>query len=238
MHASKRKYIIPIVAAVILLLLLSLITRIGTASPLLLDFTPSAYAYLPFLSKQATPTSTTIPTFTPIPPDDINNEQSIAVLLNQQRDLDLNELASLTLVSELTQAARRHSRDMADQNFTSHTGSDDSNGGQRMQEASYNWTTWGEIIGWGFDGDSESMVNWWMDSPTHKSLILSSSFNDFGVGYAENPDSDWGHYWTVNFGTRVIQATALPQELYVCTFSSQGTSGGSSLIIYSSEPCQ
>ena len=231
MHTNKRKHIIPVVVVTIVLLsLLSLITSTGTASPLPLDFTPTAYAYLPFVAKQSTPTAPLIP------PDDIANEQSIANLLNQQRNS--NGLSSLALVSELTQAARRHSRDMADHNFTSHTGSDGSNGGQRMQEAGYNWTTWGEIMGWGFGGNAGSMVNWWMNSPPHRSIILSSDFTDFGIGYARNPGSDWGHYWTVNFGRRAIQGAALPQELYICTFTSQGPSGGSSLIVYSSEPCQ
>jgi len=236
MNANKLKHIILVVAAIIFLSSPSFTTSIGVASPLLLGFTPTAYVYLPFVAKQPIPTATPTPTATPIPPDDIANEQSIANLLNQQRNS--NVLPSLTLISELTQAARRHSRDMADHNFTSHTGSDGSAGGQRMQEAGYSWTTWGEIIGWGFGGDTGSMVNWWMNSPPHRSIILSSSFTDFGVGYARNPNSDWRHYWTVNFGRRTIQSAAMPQELYVCTFTSQGQFGGSSLIVYSSEPCQ
>ena len=75
---------------------------------------------------------TPTPTGTLIPPDDLANEQAIAALINQQRNAI--GLPSLSLVSELTQAARRHSRDMADRNFTSHTGSDGSTGGQRMQD--------------------------------------------------------------------------------------------------------
>lgn len=236
MSTNKRKYIILVVAVTVIFSLLTPIAGIGTASPLLLDFTPTAYVYLPFVAKQPIPTATPTPTATTIPPDDIANEQSIANLLNQQRNS--NGLPSLALVSELTQAARRHSRDMADNNFTGHTGSDGSNGGQRMREAGYNWTTWGEIIGWGFGGDTESMVNWWMNSPSHRAIILSGSFTDFGVGYARNPNSDWGHYWTVNFGRRAVQGAALPQELYICTFTSRGKSGGSSLIVYSLEPCQ
>ena len=231
MHANKRKHIIPVVAAaVIFLSLLSLITSTGSASPLLFDFTATAYVYLPLIAKGSTTTAT------PIPPDDIVNEQSIANLLNQQRIS--NGLSPLTLVSELTQSARRHSRDMAEHHFTSHTGSDGSNGGQRMQEAGYNWTTWGEIIGWGFGGNTGSMVNWWLNSPVHRSLILSSSYTDFGIGYVRDSGSDWGHYWTVNFGRRAIQDAALPQELYACTFTSQGQFGGSSLIVYSSDPCK
>ena len=237
MCTDKRKNIFPIILMTIIFLsLLSVITSTGATSQLLLNFTPTTYAYLPFVAKQPLPTVTPTPTATPIPPDDTANEQSIANLINQQRNS--NGLSSLVLVAELTQAARRHSRDMADNNFTSHTGSDGSNAGQRIKEAGYNWTTYGEIIGWGFGGNTGSMVNWWMNSPPHRSIILSTAVVDFGAGYARNSGSDWGHYWTVNFGSRDFQGAALSQELHICTFTHHGLSGGSSLTIYSSEPCQ
>ena len=121
------------------------------------------------------------PGSTLIPPADPAIEQSIIDQLNQHRDD--NGLASLTLVSELTQAARRHALDMAENDFTGHTGSDGSNAGERMRDAGYDWVVWGEIIGWGFGGSAENMVNWWMNSPTHRSIILSNRFEDFGVGY-------------------------------------------------------
>jgi uncharacterized protein YkwD len=186
--------------AMVFLSLAYAVTSAGTTSLLPLDFTPTAYAYLPLVVKQPTPTATLVP------PDDIEVEQSIANQLNQQRYA--HGLPSLKTVSELTQAARRHSRDMADNHFTGHTGSDGSDGGQRMEEAGYDWTIWGEIIGWGFAGDADSIVNWWMNSPVHRSIILSSSFEDFGVGYARDPTSDWGHYWTVNFGKRAADGAA------------------------------
>ncbi len=232
MHVHKRNHIIPVVVVtVIFLCLSSYITSMGKTSPLLLDFTSISYLYLPHIFRQPTPTAT------PIPPDDSNNEQSIANSLNQIRNE--NGLSSLILVYELTQAARRHSRDMADHNFTSHTGSDGSSFIQRIQEAGYNnWTSAGEIIGWGFGGNAGSMVNWWMNSPSHRSIILSNNLIDFGVGYAKNPGSDWVHYWTVDFGSRDIQNVQFPQELYICTFTSQDTYGGSSMIVYSTEPCR
>lgn len=216
---------------VVFLWLLSTLAGIGKASRSG-DSTSASNVYLPLVAKQPTPT----PVRTLIPPDDAANEQSIANLLNQQRNS--NGLASVVLADELTQAARMHSRDMADHNFTSHTGSDGSNGGQRMQQAGYNWVTWGEIIGWGFGGDTGSMVNWWMNSPPHRAIILSTAFADFGVGYARNPNSDWGHYWTVNFGKRAAPEIRVSEKMYTCTFSSQGERGGSSLVIHSSEPCQ
>lgn len=196
--------------AAILLSLARAATANGSAMLLPLDFTPTAHAYLPLVISQPTPTPSPTPTATLIPPDDIGNEQSILQQINGHRH-DAG-LPPLNLVSELTQAARRHSQDMAENGFTSHTGSDGSDPGQRIEEAGYDWTAWGEIIGWGFGGDPESVVNGWMNSPLHRSIILSASYEDLGVGYARDPTSEWGHYWTVDFGKRAPDGTAREPE--------------------------
>jgi len=226
MHTDTRRLI------VILLLGLAAVplpvayaaNRIDATVLLPPDATSTPCAHVPSFAEEptATPTpaatSTPPPTQTPdptsrpastptpiadaflIPLDDTEVERAIADQLNQQRIA--RGLPPLTLVSELTQAARRHSRDMADHGFTAHTGSDGSDGGQRMAEAGYDWTARGEIIGWGYGGDTGKMVNWWMNCPVHRPIILSSSFVDLGVGYVRDPSSEWGHYWTVNFGRR------------------------------------
>jgi uncharacterized protein YkwD len=91
---------------------------------------------------------------------------------------------------------------MAENHFTGHTGSDGSSAGERMAEAGYDWTTWGEIIAYGSVVSASQVVDLWMNSPGHRAIILSSSYEDYGVGYVSDPASDWGHYWTVDFGTR------------------------------------
>ena len=230
MAAYERRLGITLsVSAAVFLLLVSVVAGVGTSTILSPVLTPTAYAHLPVVAKGPPPAPT------PIPPDGIEIERFIAQRLNELRSAE--GLPPLTLVSELTQAARRHSTDMADANLTGHTGSDGSNGGQRMQEAGYHWIWWGEIIGWGFGGEPERMIDWWMNSDIHWSMIHSSSFRDFGVGYAINPDSDWGHYWTVNFGKR--DTLDLPPDSFSrCTGTSQGDSGGSSIFIFGFEPCQ
>lgn len=133
------------------------------------------------------------------PPDDLAFEGAVADLINQHRAA--NGLPALTLVPELTQAARRHSQDMATQRFTAHTGSDGSDGAGRMRDAGYNWAAWDEVIGWGFT-DPASVVDWWMNDEFHRPVLLSDKFAELGVGYYRDADSEWTHYWTVNFGTR------------------------------------
>lgn len=197
----------------------------------LVDGTLEPNAYLPLVLLQPTPTTAS----TLIPPDDLGIERSIADLINGERDA--NGLPAYNSDDALVQAARSHCRDMADNNFTGHTGSDGSNAGQRMLAAGYTWDWWGEIIGWGFGGDPDLMFDWWMNSTLHHQMILATAYEDFGSGYAYNADSEYKHYWTVDMGSRAGRSSAPPEERYTCTFSSIGPDGGISLMIRSIHPC-
>ena len=192
--------------------------------------------YIPIIYHKAPQASGCLPN-PPLQPDDLDNENSIASGLTSERVNSGHN--PLTIADELTQAARRHSRDMADNDFTSHTGSNGSTPDQRIEQACYTWTAWGEIIGWGFDGDPSRMIHAWMDSPPHKGLILSETFDDFGVGYAESTGSEWSHYWTVDFGKRGEAVdTSKENNVFVCTYALQGEDGGGLLTIHSSAPCR
>jgi len=195
-----------------------------------------AAVYLPItLQELPTPTPSPTPSATPIPSDNVANEQQIINLINQQRNA--NGLPAYAVVYELTQSSRKHSHDMADHNFTSHTGSDGSTPGDRMLAFGYYWTNAGENTGWGFGGDPQTMVNWWMNSPVHRDAILSTVYKDMGVGYALNYSSQWDHYWTVNFGKRAASARPSSEALFTCTFLAPGQLGGGSLLIYTPESC-
>jgi uncharacterized protein YkwD len=192
-------------------------------------------AHLPLVFVMSTPTPSPTPEPTPIPPDDLAKELQILARINDERAQ--GGQPPLALVDALTQSSRRHSRDMADNNFTSHTGSDGSNAGQRMLEAGYHWSAWGEIIAWGFNGDPDWVVDWWMNSDPHRYLILSSTFVDFGAGYAYNPASTYKHYWTVNFGRPVSSSAMGAATGHLCAYRLEGGQGGSSLMLYGPEPC-
>lgn len=107
---------------------------------------------------------------------------------------------------ELTRAARRHAADMAANPYIVHTGSDGSDGGVRIREAGYSWLEWGEVVGWGFGGDAGRMVEWWLNSPGHRTYLLDGTLREVGVGYVDVPGSRWGHYWVVDFGRRAETA--------------------------------
>lgn len=79
-------------------------------------------------------------------------EQEVFFLVNLQRNL--NGLDDLTADSRLHDAALTHSNDMSANNFFSHTGSDNSDAGQRILSTGYNWNQpgggWGENIAAGY----------------------------------------------------------------------------------------
>ena len=133
----------------------------------------------------------------PAPNPMLSYETQVLGLINQIRQA--NGLNTLSQVGELTNAARAHSADMAATNTMSHTGSDGSNPGDRETAAGYTWNAYGEIVAYGYN-TPEAVVNGWMNSPSHKEVILYGTFQDFGPGllYASNGTP----YWTVDFGLR------------------------------------
>ncbi|WP_406471327.1 CAP domain-containing protein [Streptomyces hirsutus] len=95
----------------------------------------------------------------------------------------------------LTEAAQKHSEDMAASGNMSHTGSDGSSPDDRITRAGYSWSTYGENVAYGYSTPEQVMAGW-MASPGHKENILNCAFKEIGVGLAQP-----GDYWTQNFGT-------------------------------------
>jgi hypothetical protein len=119
-------------------------------------------------------------------------EQQVVDLINLERTA--RGLAPLSHDERLLEAARRHSADMSTGNFMSHTGSDGSNAGQRIDDAGYDWFTWGENIAFGYPNPA-SVVAAWMDSSGHRANILNPNFVHIGVGHVD----DGVDFWTQAF---------------------------------------
>jgi uncharacterized protein YkwD len=92
-------------------------------------------------------------------------------------------------------AATVHSADQAARRTMSHTGSDGSNAGQRLTRHGVTWSSWGENVGAGFN-DPAALAQAWLDSPTHRPIVLNTSFTRVGVGAAVA--SDGTRYWTMD----------------------------------------
>ena len=121
----------------------------------------------------------------------------VLALVNQERAA--NGLGAVTLNAQLTQAAQGHSFDMGCNFFLSHTGSDGSDPGARIDATGYYWLTWGENVAAGYSTPAAAM-NGWMNSPGHRANILDGSFTEMGIGYAYNSGdtvNKYYHYWTM-----------------------------------------
>jgi uncharacterized protein YkwD len=126
-------------------------------------------------------------------------ERELVELINQER-AKLG-LAALQVHDGLVAAARRHSTDMAQNNFLSHTGSDGSSPWDRMRDAGYQLTYGGENVAAGYP-TARGVVDGWLNSPGHRDNMLNPNFCEMGVGYAYGPNSSYGHYWTLTLGCR------------------------------------
>jgi uncharacterized protein YkwD len=110
-------------------------------------------------------------------------------------------VAPLTWRCELKSAALAHSRDMANNNFFNHTGSDGRSAGDRMTSAGYRWSAWGENIAAGIPLSGVSAVmQAWIDSPGHCANLMGSIFTNFGAAKYSDYSSAYDVYWTQVFG--------------------------------------
>jgi uncharacterized protein YkwD len=107
----------------------------------------------------------------------------------------------------LQQAALRHSTDMAENNFFSHTGSDGLGPDSRINTQHYIPQTWGENIAAGYQSIDNAMRAW-LDSPGHCRNIMNPVYKDFGIALAQNLNADYNMYWTQEFATPIpVSAT-------------------------------
>lgn len=101
----------------------------------------------------------------------------------------------------LAAAADRHSADMAENDVFDHNGSDGSTPAQRITDAGYRWSAWGENIAGGYT-TTVAVVRGWLDSPGHCAIIMQANFKDFGASCRYDAASTYGYYWTADFGSR------------------------------------
>ena len=157
-----------------------------------------------YLCPRPTPTATPEPAATPAPPSEASSDFEAEVMRLTNEHRQAHGCAPLQQDDRLMRAAQRHADDMARNDFTSHTGSDGSSGGDRLTREGYRWSRWGENIAWGYTSP-EAVVQAWMDSAGHRANILNCNFQHIGVGYTYlDPDPGavrYKHYWVQDFGT-------------------------------------
>lgn len=101
----------------------------------------------------------------------------------------------LTWSCTLEAAAQAHSRDMAENDYFSHTGPDGVGIQQRVSDRNYAWRAVGENIAAG-QASITTAVEGWLASPGHCSNIMNDQFTQMGMAKAEASGSEYSPYWT------------------------------------------
>ena len=162
------------------------------------------------LSAHAGNTSASVAVYLPMITDGTSVEAQVLALVNEQRRLAGCNV-DLRLSPSLTAAAYRHSRDMAINNFFSHTGSDQSSMVTRATDAGYSFLMLAENLQAGATSPQEVVngATGWMHSDTHRANILNCSLRETGIGLYYQADDQplpgsqqaLYYYWTQDFGT-------------------------------------
>jgi uncharacterized YkwD family protein len=151
----------------------------------------------PVVEKPVTPPVVEKPV-TPTPPTEnvtglSANEMEVVRLVNIERQKA--GLSNFRASSELSNVARAKSKDMAVNNYFSHTSPTYGSPFEMMKSFGISYRTAGENIAKGYSS-AESVVRGWMNSQGHRDNILNPSFNTIGVGAYNGNGST---YWTQMF---------------------------------------
>jgi uncharacterized protein YkwD len=123
-------------------------------------------------------------------------QQQMLALVNQNRRR--GGCDSLSLDRRLIVAANGHAADMARRGYFAHESPNGDGSSDRMSEAGYRWSRYGENIARGQDSVYE-VVNGWMHSPVHRENIMDCKLEQMGIGLAFA--SDRTPYWVQDFGS-------------------------------------
>ena len=104
--------------------------------------------------------------------------EELIVLTNKKR-LE-NGLSELTINPKLNQAATQKAADMVNKNYWAHTSPEGKTPWSFFKSADYQYLYAGENLARDFV-DSNSVVNAWMESPTHRDNLLSSRYQEIGI---------------------------------------------------------
>jgi PKD repeat protein len=149
---------------------------------------------LPIEAHDGTPV--VLPPSAPLPPG-ASPAESLLWYINEARRL--HNLSPLAYNYELSIAAQMHSEDMAGNSDLMHDGSDGSMPAERQRRYGYTGFYGGEAVAWGWD-TAVPVVEFWVNSPPHRVLILDPDIREVGVGYYADGRAPNIWYWTAEFG--------------------------------------
>ena len=146
-------------------------------------------------NSQAEPSTPVTPSQPQTPSQSVGEYQAeVLRLVNEQRAN--YGLSALTYSTELEAVAYAHSKDMAQNNYFSHTNLAGQSPFDRMRAAGISYRSAAENIAAG-QRTPQEVVNAWMNSAGHRANILNSSVTKMGVGIYSG--GSYGVYWTQLF---------------------------------------
>lgn len=121
-------------------------------------------------------------------------QKEVVRLVNKERAAA--GLKALTQKSELDKVAIAKSKDMAKNNYFSHTSPTYGSPFDMLKQFGVKYSTAGENIAYG-QKTPEEVMNGWMNSPGHRANILNANFTQIGVGVAKKSNGQL--VWTQTF---------------------------------------
>ncbi len=131
-------------------------------------------------------------------------EKQVLALINKARSTKRKcgsktyaKAKALKWNSKLALAAERHSADMSNRNYFSHTAKNGKSAGSRIKATGYKYKAMGETLAAGY-ATPESVVKAWLKSAGHCKILMSKSYTQVGVGYHKG-SGRYTHYITADF---------------------------------------
>lgn len=169
-------------------------TAAVAAAPTFIELTPTPDIMNLDIQLQAIPAIDALPL-----PD-----QLLGYINEARRQAGLTELA---WSYELSQAAKSHTDDAAFGYVDGHISANGSTPYDRIERARYvEGFLIGEATAWGFNS-ALAAVQFWLDSPDHRPIILSPEADQVGVAESTNYDSNYAWYWTAEFASYELPTT-------------------------------
>ena len=147
--------------------------------------------------------------FIPVSPSYAQDEQAWTILNLLNADRNAAGLHSLTMNTQLVAAAQRHSNDMANGDFLSHTGSDGSEFWERIADTGYSMTSGAENILFRWDLSATEAYQQWWNSPGHYNNMMNANYVEIGIAWAQSASGKY--YYTMVLATRPgVQPPPIP----------------------------
>lgn len=133
------------------------------------------------------------------------------LLLETNKQRAAHSVGKLALNSQLNAAAQAKANDMATRDYWSHETPEGNPPWVFITQAGYNYDSAGENLAYGFDSSSGTVTGW-MNSPSHRDNLLSSTYLDvgFGIANAENYQNSGQQTVVVAMYAKRVQSASAP----------------------------